>query len=127
MRKVAVGIIKKNNKYLACQRSPYKKLANMWEFPGGKLEEHETSEEALIRELREELNVEVINIRLYKNITHTYEHGTFNLDFYFCDIFDDSTIMLNEENQAYNWFTKDELLKLNFVSSAIDIIKSFKD
>ena len=56
---VVAAIIKKDNKILATQRG-YGEFEGLWEFPGGKIEEGETKEEALIREIKEELNADII-------------------------------------------------------------------
>ena len=58
MKQVAVGIIMKNGQVLACQRKGTVRYPLKWEFPGGKIEQNETPEEALVRELREELSIE---------------------------------------------------------------------
>ena len=67
---VVAAIIKKNNQYLIAKRNRYKHFALKWEFPGGKVEFNETFEEALSREIKEELN---IKIKIHKKI------GTENL------------------------------------------------
>lgn len=120
--KVAIGIIKRNNKYLACQRSAHKQLAHYWEFPGGKLEANETSVEALNRELYEELGVKVDNIRQGQNVVYNCDRGYFNLTFFYCTISAQAKIILNEENEGYGWFNEAELLELNFVPGTRSIM-----
>ena len=56
--KVVAAIIQKENKILATKRG-YGEFINMWEFPGGKIESGETKEQALVREIKEELNIEI--------------------------------------------------------------------
>lgn len=125
MQKVAVGIINKDNKYLCAQRRGDKQLSYKWEFPGGKFELNETGEEALIRELAEELAVEIHNINLYDNYSHDYGFGAFDLYFYHCDIIDDSNIVLSEHIQ-YGWFSLDELKKMDFVESSRKILNKLE-
>lgn len=57
--RVVAAVIKNGDEFLACRRSPHKNLAGKWEFPGGKVELGETDIEALIREIKEELSVDV--------------------------------------------------------------------
>ena len=59
MKQVTAAIILKDNKVLIAQRSPDDKLANKWEFPGGKIEHGESPQECLKREIREELDFEI--------------------------------------------------------------------
>ena len=59
MKKVSAGIVCRNGKILICQRPKGKSLAGFWEFPGGKLEEGESLQDCLKRELKEELDIEV--------------------------------------------------------------------
>jgi 8-oxo-dGTP diphosphatase len=73
MKEVAVGIILKNGKVLACQRKRTVKYPLKWEFPGGKIEPGETAREAVIRELREELAIEAIPADVL--LTHEWIYG----------------------------------------------------
>ena len=59
--KVVAGLILQNNKLLICQRPKFKDHPLKWEFPGGKIKNNETNEEALIREINEEQSINIIN------------------------------------------------------------------
>lgn len=61
MQRVVACVIERDGKYLVCQRPPHKRHGGLWEFPGGKLEKGENDEAAARRELREELNLEVVS------------------------------------------------------------------
>ena len=67
---VAAGIVSRNGKIMLCQRRPGDKLALKWEFPGGKLESGESPQQALERELREELAIETRTGRIF-DVHHT--------------------------------------------------------
>lgn len=67
---VAAGIVSRNGKIMLCQRRPGDKLGLKWEFPGGKLEKGETPQQALERELREELAIETRTGRIF-DVHHT--------------------------------------------------------
>lgn len=69
---VAAGILWDQGRYLAARRPKGKPGAGFWEFPGGKAEPGETPEEALIRELREELGIEVRTFHFWKSVEHEY-------------------------------------------------------
>ena len=75
---VMAAIIRHNSKILLCQRKTGA-LAGKWEFPGGKLENGESPEECLVREVREELGVEIAVERIYKAVNMHYNHGDFLL------------------------------------------------
>ena len=60
MNNVVAAIIRKNNQFLIVQRNKNKHLGLKWEFPGGKVQESETFEKALLREIKEELNITII-------------------------------------------------------------------
>ena len=70
---VVAGLIKKERSYLLGLRPPGHSLPGVWEFPGGKIEPGETPEEALIRELDEELGIQIKEFSLKKVIAHSYE------------------------------------------------------
>jgi 8-oxo-dGTP diphosphatase len=81
---VAAGLVFRANKLLITQRHADAHLGGLWEFPGGKREPKESFEDCLIRELREELGIEVSVGRLVESITHAYPEKTVHLKFFHC-------------------------------------------
>ena len=81
---VAAALVFRNGKLLIAQRHPEAHLGGLWEFPGGKREPNETFEACLIRELREELGIEVSVGHLVESLTHAYPDKTVHLRFYRC-------------------------------------------
>jgi len=87
MVSVLAGIIRKDNKILIGRRAPHEKASGLWEFPGGKMEEDETHEECLKRELMEELGIEADIGALFTEYIYRYPHVTYKLYFYYVDNF----------------------------------------
>lgn len=83
--KVVCGIIWKDGKVLIARRKPEKSLGGYWEFPGGKLEENESAEVALVRELKEEMGMVLENIHYYDANFHQYDSFKIELIAYNCD------------------------------------------
>ncbi|MDX9755458.1 MAG: A/G-specific adenine glycosylase [bacterium] len=81
---VVAAAIYKNGRYLLGKRPGTSMLAGLWEFPGGKVEAGETHEEAVRRELREELGIEVEVQKHLVSVDHTYTHHTVTLHLYLC-------------------------------------------
>jgi 8-oxo-dGTP diphosphatase len=81
---VAAGLVFRDGKLLITQRHPKDHLGGLWEFPGGKRELGETFEECLIRELREELGIEVAVGELLETLTHDYPTRSIHLRFFRC-------------------------------------------
>lgn len=117
---VVIGIIRKNNKYLLTKRVYFDDEKDnqfypfVWNFPGGGIEANETPQQALIRELKEELNVEVDKITsINKMFTDT--RGNWQGIFYvfLCQLKNkDQLIILNEEASEYGWFETQEIKNL---------------
>lgn len=83
--KVVCGIIWKEGKVFIARRKPEKSLGGFWEFPGGKIEEGEDPKEALARELKEELGMDITIERFFGSNIHAYENFTIELIAYECE------------------------------------------
>ena len=110
---VVAAIIKKENYYFIAQRNKNKYMGLKWEFPGGKVEKGETFEEALGREIKEELNIK-INI-LNKIAEEKFNDHSINviIHYYLCSM-ENELIELLEHNQSA-WVKKNEFYKYSFV------------
>ena len=118
---VGAAIIKED-KVLVMQRSNQMTLPGMWEFPGGKVEANETEQEALIREIKEELNV-TINILDYINeASYDYEFGTVQLKVYTAEIISGQIAL--EEHSDGKWVTADELKNIDWAPVDIPAAKA---
>lgn len=84
---VSAGLIFRSGRLLITQRHAGAHLGGLWEFPGGKREPGETFEQCLVRELREELGVEVVVGELFETVTHAYPERTVLLKFFLCRSF----------------------------------------
>jgi 8-oxo-dGTP diphosphatase len=80
--RVVAAVILDGSRVLACRRAPHKSLAGKWEFPGGKVDAHETPEAALMRELHEELDVDSIDHERFRTDVSRIEEGTIQLECY---------------------------------------------
>ena len=106
----AIIIRQKDNKVFIAQRSLNKKLSpGEWETIGGKIEENETPEQALSREIREEINVEILSYKYFKD----YFWGEMISHVYIVELAGEPSP--NETDfESYGWFTKEEIEKMNF-------------
>jgi len=81
---VSTGLVFRGGKVLITQRQADSHLGGLWEFPGGKREPEETFEQCLVRELREELGIEVAVGALVESLIHAYPEKTVHLRFFRC-------------------------------------------
>ncbi len=117
---VVAAIIKKDNLYLIVQRNRKKHLGLKWEFPGGKVNSNETFEEALIREIKEELN---ILIRKHDKITYEkYQDDKIDviLHYYLCT--KHSGNMKLNEHENFAWVEKKDFHKYDFAEGDSNIL-----
>ena len=100
---VAVALVDADGRVLLAQRPPGKAMAGLWEFPGGKVHQGETPEAALIRELREELGIDVTESCLapYTFASHRYESFHLLMPLYVCRRW--SGMVTPHEGQALAW------------------------
>jgi len=96
--KVVCGIIWKDGHVFIARRKPEKSMGGYWEFPGGKIEEGEDPEKALVRELKEELEMEVTVKGYFGTNTHQYEKFIIDLLAYECD-FVTATYQLTDHDE----------------------------
>lgn len=109
---VVAGAIIKNNKVFSAQRGNKGKTAYKWEFPGGKIDPGETPEEALHRELIEELSINVKVHELITSIVDKYDDVVLHIDTYRCELISGEPTL--SEHIAMSWSNKNELDKLTF-------------
>ncbi len=124
MTEVTCAIIEHNNKVLVTQRSEKMALPLNWEFPGGKIEKGETAEDCLIREILEELN---INIKITKQLnsnTHQYsEDKVIKLIPFICELTGGEIKLTEHAN--FLWLSKSELIKLDWAEADIPILNEY--
>lgn len=118
-RDVVAAIIKKDDCYLLAKRNKEKYMGLKWEFPGGKVEKDESFEEALSREILEELNV---NIEIHNKVAEErYQDDEINivLHYYMCSLIDMDIVL--SEHEAIEWVKKQDFLNYEFVPGDGDI------
>ena len=125
---VVAGIILNDSDRIFCvQRGESSKpyISKKWEFPGGKLEEGETREEALIRELKEELKIDVNPFEYVITIDHAYPDFRLIMHAFKCEILNDIEPELTEHLQS-KWLTTSELDVLDWAAADVPIVDVLK-
>jgi 8-oxo-dGTP diphosphatase len=120
---VVAAIILSDNKILATKRG-YGDFINMWEFPGGKMEPGETKEDALIREIKEELKVTISIDGYLCTIQYDYPNFHLTMHCFICSIVD-GALTLVEHNDA-KWLTPDNLDSVQWLPADIQILDHIK-
>lgn len=110
--KVGCAIIEKDGKILITQRKPGSFLGGFWEFPGGKLECDETMEQCLVREIREELGIEIRPREFLQTDSYQYPEKIIHLYFYLCDWI--SGIPQKIDCLDFRWILPDEMRQFKF-------------
>lgn len=126
--KVAVGICQLENRVLMGQRFDHDGFyGGYWEFPGGKVENGETEEQALVREFREELGVGIQSARFYRQVIWNYPSREVELNFFLVHLeHHDEETFLKNAHQDLGWFQIDEALLLNVLPANIEVLKSLR-
>ncbi|MED5121607.1 8-oxo-dGTP diphosphatase MutT [Priestia megaterium] len=115
------AIIKEKDQILIAQRNSKDPLAGKWEFPGGKLETGETAEECLVREIREELQVEVEIGSFYDDNVYGFKDQAIHLLFYWAEIMNGEVTPVVHDD--VKWITIKELARFDFAPADIPIVK----
>jgi len=110
--KVVAAIIKQGNSIFATQRG-YGEFVGMWEFPGGKVEENESPQEALKREIIEELDT-IINVNdLIDTVEYEYPSFHLSMDCFWCEIASGDLVL--KEHLAAKWLSKEEIYSVDWL------------
>jgi 8-oxo-dGTP diphosphatase len=121
---VAAALIFHGDKLLITQRSANAHLGGLWELPGGKREENETFEQCIVREIREELGIEISAGELFEEITHAYPDKTVRLKFFLCQLVRGEPQTLG--CAAFNWITKPELADYEFPAADAQLLDKLR-
>lgn len=121
--KVVAAIIKKGSEVLITKRN-YGEFKDMWEFPGGKIEQGETKEEALHREIKEELEIEIDNLSFLTTVEYDYDTFHLTMDCYTCEV-SSGNVTLSVHNDA-KWVHIKDLDSHDWIPADIQIIEKLK-
>ena len=121
---VVAAIIKKENKILATKRG-YGEFINMWEFPGGKIENNESKEEALVREIKEELDCTIKITKFALDLEYQYPNFYLKMSCFEAEIVE-GTPKLLEHNDA-RWLSKNDLETVNWIPADIEAVNYLKE
>ena len=124
MINVVCGIISGNQKVLICKRKTGNSMGGYWEFPGGKIEANEPPNEALKRELEEELGMEVELRNHFTTVIHDYKYFVIKLIAIKCTFIKASFIM--SDHDAYEWVEVRDLLNWRLADADIPIAKALR-
>ena len=121
--RVVAAVIRKDDKIFATQRG-YGEFKDGWEFPGGKIEEGETPEQALIREIKEELDTDINVGELIDTIEYDYSNFHLSMDCFWCDIVKGGLEL--KVHEAAKWLTKENLYSVEWLPADVGLIERIK-
>lgn len=121
--KVVAAIIEKNKKILATQRG-YGEFKGGWEFPGGKIEPGETPEDALLREIQEELRTDITIEKLLTTVEYNYEKFHLSMACYLCHLKSNPFVLT--EHLGSRWLGKNELDEVEWLPADVGILSLIK-
>lgn len=122
--RVVAAVIRNDDKIFATQRG-YGEFKDGWEFPGGKIEEGETPEQALAREIKEELDTEIKVGKLIDTIEYDYPNFHLSMDCFWCEIVQGELEL--KEHEAARWLTKEKLYSVEWLPADVELIGKIND
>lgn len=121
MIKVVGAVIEKEGSIFCAKRGSGKALAGLWEFPGGKLEEGETAEEALVREMEEEFSCRIQVKEELLTIRHPYDFGTVELTTILSELYEGEPRL--SEHTEMRWVKISELPELDWAPADVPTVE----
>jgi mutator protein MutT len=122
---VSAALIFRDGKLLITQRRAKSDLGGLWEFPGGKREAGETFEECLVREIREELGIEISIGGLFEEVSHDYPEKSVHLKFFICKQISGEPQPL--DCAALKWVAKSELAAFEFPAADAQLVEKLNN
>jgi mutator protein MutT len=120
-KKVGVGVVEKEGRYLITQRKFNDHLGGIWEFPGGKIKQGESDQDCVVRELKEELGIEVKVGQHLDTIHYTYPDRKIELRFYACSLSSGDPQAIDV--QDFRWAKAEELIYYQFPKADREIVE----
>ena len=117
--KVVAAVIREGNRIFSTQRG-YGEFKVGWEFPGGTVEPHETPQQALRREIMEELDTEIRVGNYIDTIEYDYPNFHLSMDCFWCEVIKGDLVL--KEAEDAKWLTKEQLASVNWLPADITII-----
>jgi 8-oxo-dGTP diphosphatase len=121
---VVAAVIQHQNKILAVQRGPakYAYISKKWEFPGGKMEAGETEKQTIIREIREELDMQIAVKAKLLTVDHSYPDFHLTMHTYLCETKQSEPILT--EHLAFRWLSMDELEEIDWAGADVPVVEN---
>ena len=121
---VVAAIIHDDEGHIFATQRGYGDFKDWWEFPGGKMEAGETPEEALVREIREELSTEISVDEFLYTVDYDYPQFHLTIHCYLCSLVTEA-LHLNE-HEAAKWLAKDELDSVDWLPADLEVVQTIK-
>lgn len=122
--RVVAAVIRKDDKIFATQRG-YGELKGGWEFPGGKIEDGETPQEALKREIEEELDTEILVGELIDTIEYDYPTFHLSMDCFWCEIIEGRLVL--KEHEAARWLDRNTMDDVEWLPADVTLVGKIKE
>lgn len=121
--RVVAAVIRKDDRIFATQRG-YGEFKDGWEFPGGKIEPGETPQQALVREIREELETEIRVGDLIDTIEYDYPMFHLSMDCFWCEIVEGSLEL--KEHEAAKWLDRESLYTVDWLPADVGLVEKIQ-
>ena len=119
-------ITKDNTKQVLATQRGYGEFAGGWEFPGGKIEPNETPENALVREIQEELDAKIVVKKHIHTIEYDYPSFHLSMECFACELEENQEITLLEHENA-KWLDKSNLYSVNWLPADVDVLNIIEE